>query len=121
MKRILFLIALLGLSSQASAHDPFDNTDWALMGTAVVTRVLDCAQTRYAAAHPDRFREKNIFLGSHPSQGQVNLFCGATLAGTVAIGYVLPSKWRKVTLGTLTLVEGVVVIKNNGVGVGFKF
>lgn len=120
MKRTLAVAVGLALSGAAQAAD-WSAIDKALLAGAVTMLGADWAQTRYIAAHPDQFREKNPLLGSHPSTGKVNAYFLTAIAGTVGLALVLPATERKWFLGGVTVLETVMVIRNNSIGVGMKF
>lgn len=78
---------------------------------------LDWLQTREVIKHPDRYSERNIFLGKHPSNADVNVWFAFGLAAHVGIAAALPPAWRApfqyVTIG----LEGGLVLRNYRIGV----
>jgi hypothetical protein len=102
-----------------------DDTRWQLAYTAALA--IDCAQTRYGAAHPDKFEEENPLLGKHPSIGKINNICLATGLGHWGISYLLPSGdkrgigFRRAWQAGTTAIEAIVILENFDHGSKLKF
>lgn len=117
-KFILCLFLLVPFSSSAS--------DWTREDTyreaAYLTlHTMDWAQTRNIARNPDRWYERNSFLGPHPTTSKVDQYFVATAALQFAVAYYLPAEYRKafqyVTIG----IEGGAVVHNFRLGVSARF
>ena len=124
MRRLLalrFIFLSWCISTPSYSADDWSREDVARQTAYTILHVADWAQSRYIAAHPDRFYETNGILGKHPSLGKVNTYFAATLIGHYAITALLPAKYRPVwQYGTIT-VEAYYVLHNNSLGIGFKF
>lgn len=120
-KLFLSFVLLMVLSSQVFANDPFDTTDKALFTASTIALVADWSQTRYIAAHPDRFYEQNPILGRHPSKQKVDLYFAGTIVGNYLIADALPSRYRKLWLGGVLAIELLLVAHNKHIGIKFHF
>ncbi len=89
--------------------------------------VMDWGQTRYIAKHPDKYRELNPILGSHPSQNRVDIYMGSgLLLHPVISAYLSPQEYAILGIKvrprslwqyfTITL-SGGCVINNASIGV----
>ncbi len=118
MRRLLILLAFCAATA-AHAADPWDVTDKALAATAMTSLAIDWRQTQTIAENPNRWYELNPILGHHPSIGAVNrhFAFNAVLIGTIA--NYLPSKYRKVYLGAVSVVELSFAKHNYGLGIRF--
>ena len=117
---IAFLIVLL-LPSNAFALEPWDTTDKILLGTTMATAAIDYGQTMHIARNPRDHFEYNPILGEHPSPGAVR---NAFLIGAVVkiiVAELLPSTYRKIWLGGLTVASGAVVVMNRQHGISFEW
>lgn len=94
--------------------------------TAMLFHGIDWAQTRYIAANPDRFRERNPTIGENPTLGKVNqqfLITGAVFYGLCKSDLLKgihpnANKW----LAYLNIVvHGATIMNNVQIGVGMKF
>ena len=120
MRILALLLALL----PAVAHaDDWSAADKALLGAALTAIAIDYAQTRFISEHPHDFHEQGnkFFLGSHPSVGRVNTYFAAYALTTVGMAYVLPSDYRKLYLGGITLYETYLVVNNHRIGIRASF
>lgn len=116
------LALTLALAAPAAAGAAWTTGDtWREAGYQVALAV-DCAQTRYGAAHPDQFAETNRFLPEHPSKGQINNICVG-----VGIGHYLISRWipsadaRTFWQGLTIFLELYAVDSNRMVGARVEF
>ena len=89
------------------------------ISTAVVTLLIDWAQTRYIAKNPERYFEINMILGKHPSVGAVNAYFSVCVVATCAAAYLLPNPWGAAWCGALAIFEVFVVARNYRFGVRF--
>jgi hypothetical protein len=114
---------VLGLANIAQAHDfrDWDNHDKVLLGTALGATMLDWAQTRYIARHPERYREINPVLGSHPAVSKVDKYFALSIVGITGIALELPSRYRKWWLGGVTVIEVGFVLHNDWIGIKADF
>lgn len=82
---------------------------------------IDALQTRNIAAHPDKWREQNNYLGAHPTIGAVDRYFIAGSVLHAGVSYLLPEKYRApfqyVTIG----IETGYVANNLSLGIGAKF
>ena len=119
---MIFRVAfLLLLASNAFAIERWDTTDKILLGTAMATATLDYGQTMHIARNPQDHFEYNPILGEHPSPTAVR---NAFMIGAVVkiiVAELLPSKYRKIWLGGLTLTSGAVVLMNHQHGISFEW
>ena len=96
------------------------DTDWARVAMNTAT-VLDWAQTRYIAAHPEYY-ENNKILGPYPSDAAVNrYFVLALLSYNVAGEYLISEKYRAYFYSGVALVHGEAVLQNYNIGLRFRF
>lgn len=122
MNKLAALAVCVVLAAYASASDAREWTQqekrWAAAAAAVT--LVDWAQTRYIAKHPDKYRELNPLLPDHPSLGDVNrhFVRGTLLTGLAA--HLLP-KHRLTILRTITVLEIGVTARNAYIGVGMEF
>jgi len=123
LKKIFLIITILSFIIQNSiyAADKWDKVDYSLLTVMIVTDVLDWQQTRYIASNPDRFKENNPVLGSHPSQRDVDLYFAATCTGQVLIAHYLPTKYRKYWLGLWIGIESGCIVYNNSIGIRIQW
>jgi hypothetical protein len=116
----LILVGILLLcSAPAHAGDKWDNTDLSLLAASTALFVVDWQQTRYVARNPDKYAELNPLMGRHPNTQTIDLTMAGTFLATVVIAELLPSKWRKIWLGGVVVVEGGSVINNVSIGIRF--
>ena len=119
MKKFLFLL-LFSTNVLAAGEDwTLGDTAWQSAYTTLL--VLDCAQTRYGASHPEQFQEGNILLGKHPSKGRINTTCLSVAIGHYAISRWLPNDWRRFWQMGTSWIEAGVVMRNQDEGSGLEF
>lgn len=116
------LFALLLAAWPAHAHPAeWNDTDRALMATALALHVLDWAQTREIAKPGNGVHEINPILGEYPSRRDVDAyFLGTSLLMFVA-AHALPELrrpmlWGYVAVGAITVARNHLVF---GIRVGF--
>lgn len=121
LKKVLIVVFLVLLSSVAAAGDSWDRTDKILICTTMATAALDYSQTMHIARNPQDHWEYNPLLGEHPSPGKVRaaFFIGAAVK--IIVAELLPSKYRKIWLGGLTLASGSVAVMNHQHGISFSW
>ena len=115
------LILALFSAPMAHAGEPWDTTDKVLGATAASLLVVDWGQTLYIADNPDKYYERNIIMGEHPSRGQVNVYFATVLVGGYFFADWLSPDNRKRFLGTVSVIEVWATTKNHGIGVRIGF
>ena len=122
MKRLLIALLLIiaVLPSSARASDWSKGDTFRELAFAALI-VVDWGQTLNIADHPERFREYNPILDSHPSQTRVNLYMPAAILLHAVVSYLLPRTcregWQYVTIG----LEAGVITSNFNAGIGIRF
>ena len=115
------LLAFLGLFSVTATAGDWNTQDTRFEAAYLVLHAVDWSQTRYIAAHPERFIEDNPILGEHPSDAEVNRYFLLTGLIHAGIAYALPSDWRRgfqlVTIG----IEAGTVARNYRIGIRSEF
>jgi hypothetical protein len=119
--KIGVVIMMMFLVVPAFAFDKWDKTDMSLLAVGTVAQIIDWRQTRRIAEQPDRFHEVNPALGRHPSTDRVDMYFAASLVIKAGIAHVLPSKWRKVWLGTMAVGSIGLVAHNANIGLGISW
>lgn len=119
MKRIIATAVLALAATAVQAHDwtPQEKR-WA--AAAAAATLVDWAQTRYIAKHPDKYREMNPLLPRHPSLGDVNRHFVRGLIVTGVLAHALP-KHRLTILRTTAIFEIAVTTRNAYIGIGLEF
>jgi len=120
--RAALLVFLFGLfPSLCEARDPWEGTDYVLVGATLAALAVDWGQTRHVAKNPERFDELNPVLGTTPSTKRVDAYFMGAMLGTVAVAHLLPRDYRRLFLsGTLT-VELAAIENNRSIGVKVEF
>jgi len=121
MKKIILILIFLFLCNPAFAFEDWDKMDYTLLGTSTVLQVMDWRQTRYFVNYPEKYYEINPILGKHPSSSEVDLYFAGSFILKLGIAYILPSKWRKIWLGGLTILSGACVINNHSIGINIRW
>src|SRR5690606_12159875 len=119
MKRIIATAVLALAATTAQAHDwTAQEKRWA--AAAAAATLVDWAQTRYIAKHPDKYRELNPLLPDHPSLGDVNrhFVRGMLLTGLVAHA---PPKYRLTIQRATAIVAIAVTTRNAYIGIRMEF
>lgn len=80
------------------------------------TLYQDWHQTRTIAANPDRFRETNPILGSHPAASEVDLYFAGCFMGHALIAYLLPPGASKLWQATWIGIQTSVIDDNSDKG-----
>lgn len=119
-KTLITLILIVFFSTPVLAGDwTRADTYRELAWTAIL--IADYGQTMNAARHPDRFIERNLILGEHPSTAAVSAYFLSVAIIHPVISYYLPPTYRKwwqyITIG----VEVGYVTHNFAAGVGIGF
>ncbi len=137
IKSLLFAILFLcGITCPAYADSlffqPFDTTDWALLGATAVADIGDMSTSsdipNYAANGHPGFHEINpaidlLWNTNTPSQMQYAVtFVGIAVLQT-AIAYALPEKYsiRKIALASFITIGTVDTVRNISMGLHFAW
>ncbi len=121
--KLLILLCLLSFPVH-SWELPKNET---LILTSQTLMLLDWGQTRYAAKHPERFKEGNVFLGDHPSLGDVNRYFTGLMIGNYLMYKFLPEKsngWipaKRNYLIAMNIGQGLAVGWNFSIGVKLSY
>lgn len=118
MKTTLLLLLFPAL---VHAGDDWSITDKALFATSSALLVIDWGQTRYIAKHPNRFYEKNVLLGKHPSVRAVNAYFIGALVGNYLLTDRLDRPYRTYFQAGLIGLELVVTASNKKIGIRIQF
>jgi hypothetical protein len=111
---------LLMLFSTSCFAGDWTTADTARQATFTGLAVIDWAQTRYIAKHPE-FYETNAVLGPHPSTGRVDLYFPVAIVGHAAISYILPPSWRQGWQYVWIGVETQKTTHNHSIGIKMSF
>jgi hypothetical protein len=122
--RRLFAGVLLALSlpvahAQSTGRE-WSNVDLTLAALSITAHTLDWGQTRYIAANPDRYRETNVFLGEHPTRGQVDAYFLLYGAAVATLAHYFP-EYRKIILAVHFGMHGQAVSSNFRIGIRMSF
>jgi len=117
--RKLILATLLALSLPVGAEEWTTTQKWLLAG-AMSLHVVDWAQTRTIALNPDKYYERNPFLGRHPSVGRVNTHFAIGLVGLPLLAHYVPSI-RNYVLWSWGALELAAVSNNYYIGIRATF
>ena len=116
IKTVLIGIILSGCVSGGWSRD--DTYRHAAFTTLMA---VDYSQTMKISREPDKYRERNPFLGEHPSEAAVTGWFIGTYAANTAIAMALPPKyrayWQYISIG----IETGSVANNFHIGLGFGF
>lgn len=138
-KKILTsLIAILCLTTASAFAEEQKSTefftdftyeDWCRQGLETVLWIIDWNQTLQIKNHQN-MHETNVFLGKHPSDGEINAYMGTMIVSHALIAWALPthlevlgielnprSVWQYVFIST----EALTVVKNYSIGLKFSF
>jgi hypothetical protein len=129
MKAFALVAVIACLVSCAGIEWTTEDTAGQMARLAVMA--ADWSQTRYISAHPDKFYEKNWALGRHPSDGSVNTYfalyglvdtlVAIALPGTITSSDGVVFHPRRYWQAIGFMVEGSIVGKNAGIGIGMKW
>jgi hypothetical protein len=114
------LLVAAAAAAQAQASD-WTALDYSLGGGAATMMLIDWAQTRYAARHPDQYSERNSAIGEQPSTAKVDQYFALASLLMVGVTYVLPRHERRLFLGGVLVVETSAVVSNYRIGVKVDF
>jgi hypothetical protein len=119
--RAFVCIALMLASYQARALDPWSDADLARQGVFTALDIVDWAQTRYLAEHPERYHEINPFLGEHPSLGRVNTLFALSIVANAGVTWLAPARYRPYWQYGRIGIEAILVVHNARVGIRMDF
>jgi len=107
-------IALL-VSSCATWKWTKENT--ALEAVNFSANVVDYLQTKRIANNPDKWYEKNHFLGEHPSTGQVNIIFPLLYLAKLTLSIATPNPYRYYLQGLWIGISGETIRENYNKGI----
>lgn len=116
-------LLLLPVILMGCASVPWSRADTMRQGAVVVLQVADWGQTRTISQETwpgtdfPRWREKNVFLGAHPSRGEVDLWFAGCIVGNVAIARALPRPYREIWQWASIITQAYFVGNNYRIGV----
>lgn len=119
-----FILAIPYISNANAEWWTDDSVTNGLIVSANTLMVMDWAQTRYIADHPENFREGGSmrrFIGENPTSGKTNKYFAGTIIINNAIGMMLPKKYKKTFYGVLNVVYLSTTTNNKSIGVKIKF
>ena len=105
----------------ASESDRWSRADTIREGVFHLTNLADCLTTIDIAANPDRYRETNPVLGTHPNRESVYLWFGLSSLAHLGISYVLPRRFREPFQYVTIMYEAGYTAHNFGMGLRFRF
>lgn len=112
-----YLLGLLVLFSGSAWADEWTKADTYREGVFVGLMILDTAQTRYIAKHPEVFHETNKLEGAHPSVGRADNYGIMMTLGHAYIATLLPSGYRKAWQYFWIGIETDAVVHNYKIGI----
>lgn len=120
---LLICPATPGSAYENTQDDDWTATDWSMLAVYFTMHGMDWAQTLHIARDPKNHIEANGLLGPHPSEGRVNSYFAATLAGYVGVSYLLPNPYRSVWQGTWIhiMYNNVQNNRTHGIGISLHF
>lgn len=121
MKRLVIVLILVMMASSAEAADKWTTGNYALEGVYLGALAIDWMQTRNIARHPDRFKEYNPILGSHPHSDKVDLICLGSALGHVLVTHMLPEEYRPYWQWSTAALEVSAVGWNFNAGIAAKW
>jgi hypothetical protein len=113
------MMGLLGVP--AYGFEPLTPEDKSHLALYATLHLLDWKQTRSIAKNPGAYYETNTLLGEHPSVGKVDTYFLSTLAGQIAVTYLLPPKARRIWQLTWINIEKGYVEDNLKIGLVVRF
>ena len=118
---MLIKIAITALVLTGCVNGTWTREDTYRQAAFTVLDVIDYSQTMNIAREPDKYKERNPFLGKHPSEAWVTGWFIGTYAVNTAIAMALPPEYRKwfqyISIGA----EAGCVASNISIGLGFGF
>jgi len=124
MKRftmVLIITLFILIAQPVFAADPWTREDTYREAAFAAITVADWSQTLQIADHPEKWKELNPILGSHPSRGEVSIYMGTSIILHAAIAYILPQPYRTWWQYAWIGIETAAVGQNLSVGIGIGF
>lgn len=118
MNRVGLAIVLVFLLSGCGT---LTKKDVILESIFTAEHLVDWRQTREAIKYPDKYEEKNIILGSHPSQKKLDRFMAGTLAAHWLVVSAMPEGWRTPFQAGTIGVKTYVIYSNHRAGIRIMF
>lgn len=121
MKLTLTILIIFLLATPVMAQD-WDNKEKGLLATLIITKTIDCLQTRWIFDN-QRNELNPIMVEGVERFGKIFIpvYFALTTLGTTLIANWLPSDYRKPWLGIWVGVSGTNVARNYTVGIRFGF
>jgi hypothetical protein len=138
MKKIIFSLIFILLSSSSYAFDKWNIQDTILQTTFGILLFVDMKQTIWISEHPvinesyydynrnifvskkRYYSESNPILGSHPSKKNIIKYFSVCMLIDTSIAYILPVPYRNIfQLGSI-FIEINPIIHNYNAGVKFN-
>lgn len=114
MKQLAF--ALLCVSSLSAQQRKLTAIDKVLLTSSTAMLVGDWSTSLDLVRH--HITETNPVLGPHPTEGRVNLVCGLTVLGNLALSRFDKGN-RRIFWTAITIIEAVSVKQNRRLGMRF--
>lgn len=126
MKKWIFALLLISQSSYAQwgeegefwTDQKLTDSLWVAMNAGFV---LDWAQTRHIADHPEEWSEINTDLGIHPTTGEVNRYFLSYAIGVNALYFFTPDKLKPYLSSVYIIPRYDAVDKNYEAGIKLEF
>lgn len=113
---VALLLMALGTPAGAESGAEWTGTDTALELGWQALHFADWMQTLEIARKPEEYFERNVFLGRHPSTGEVNAYMASTAVLHLLVSAWLDKPYRTAWQG-ITIVEvGIAVWNNHDIG-----
>ncbi len=121
MKTLIVSLIIILFPSIGWAFDSWGKEDYAREIAWQAINLVDWNQTLSIADQPDKYKEYNPILGSHPDRGEVNLYFAAGALAHIAVIHVLPKKCRPYFQYLSIGFSGICVMNNFSIGLKVGF
>lgn len=126
MFRNLLLTILLAVTLLSSGTANAAWKDWTpyQKGAAVVsiiTTSMDIAQTRYIYRHPERWKEADPITSHFKDGDNATIYLIVSEMAVLFVADYLPSDLRSLVLTTKANLNGLMVVRNNGLSIKMKW
>lgn len=119
-KWLLVLLQLALFPQTASAQrEPLTTTDYLLWGSSSALLVVDWGQTHDLVVRGHD--EANVFLGTHPTHGEVNRYFVVMLAGHALVSRLHKKEHRRIVWAFLSGMQLEGVWTNHRLGLTWSF
>ena len=125
MKKIIFILFFILITSPLLAHDPWTTQDTILQTVTIGTIAIDAWQT-YTFLYTGDYRkqgyyETNPILGKYPSKQRFFAYQGSCMILHTTISYILPKPYRTFWQFIWIGIESDYIYHNYSCGVRIKF